>query len=68
MAASINSLLERLAAQYYIPAQSNEAKKIDKSVANIKDNLKSYFGKNLITPTTYLEPTKFCKNIMAAQL
>lgn len=47
MAASINGLLERLSAKYYIPAQSYEAKKIDRSVATIKDNLKSYFGKNL---------------------
>jgi len=48
MATSINGTLLRLADKYYISYGSPEQKKIDASVENIKTNLKSYFGVDLI--------------------
>jgi predicted nucleotidyltransferase len=48
MAASINGTLLRLADKYYISYGSPEQKKIDASVENIKRNLQSYFGNDLI--------------------
>ena len=48
MAASINGTLLRLADKYYISYGSPEQKKIDASVENIKKNLKTYFGNDLI--------------------
>jgi len=44
---SINSLLIKLASEYYISIDSPEAKQIDASVLDLKRNLRSYFGSKI---------------------
>lgn len=53
MRASINNYLKKLAYQYYISKNSDEAVSIDVTYNTLRDNLFHYFGNNLVDVITF---------------